>query len=73
MTVKEQLQVHDNMLRSITRTLKGVTDGLDRLTNTVIAHDAQIDALIAMSEENARNWKNLERQWQAYLKTLPRN
>ncbi|MSV28154.1 MAG: hypothetical protein EXQ52_05350 [Bryobacterales bacterium] len=66
MKTKEQLQVHADLLGSVTR-------GLDRLTSTVTAHDAQIEALMAMSEENARNWKNLERQWQVYLNTLPRN
>jgi hypothetical protein len=65
-TTEEQLQSHADLLGSISRSL-------DRLANTVIAHDAQIDALIIISEENARNWKNLERQWQAYLNTLPRN
>jgi hypothetical protein len=53
---------------------------IDRLTGivealgaTVVAHDNQIEALIAISEKNARNWENLERQWQAYLNTLPRH
>ena len=45
---------------------------VDALASTVVAHDNQIEALIRISEESARNWKNLERQWQAYLNTLPR-
>jgi hypothetical protein len=49
--------------------LKGIVDAL---AITVVAHDNQIEALIAISEKNARNWENLERQWQAYLNTLPR-
>jgi len=73
MTIKEQLQAHDRMLGSIIQTLKGLSDRLDRLTDSVIAHDAQIDALIEISEKNARNWENLERQWQAYLNTLRHN
>ena len=57
MTIKEQLQAHDRMLGSIIQTLKGLSDRLDRLTDSVIAHDAQIDALIEISEKNARNWE----------------
>jgi len=66
MTTEEQLKAHADLLGSVSRTL-------EQLTNTVIAHDAQIEQLIEISQENARNWKSLERQWQAYLNTLPRN
>ena len=47
-------------------------DSLATQQRQIAAHDAQIDALLKISEENARNWKNLERQWQAYINTLPR-
>jgi hypothetical protein len=49
-----------------------LTGIVEALAGTVVAHDNQIEALIQISEENARNWKNLERQWQAYINTLPR-
>ena len=46
---------------------------LKTLAVTVVAHDNQIESLIKISEENARNWEQLRREWQAYLNTLPRN
>jgi hypothetical protein len=49
-----------------------LTGIVEALAGTVVAHDNQIEALIRISEENAQNWKNLERQWQAYINTLPR-
>ena len=52
--------------------LDRLTGIVDALASSVVAHDNQIEALIKISEENARHWKNLERQWQAYLNTLPR-
>jgi hypothetical protein len=36
------------------------------------AHDAQIDALLTLAEKHAESQANLERQWQAYINTLPR-
>lgn len=59
-------------LDRIEKTLEKLTGVVDTLANTVIAHDNQIEALIRISEDNARNWRELERQWQAYLNTLPR-
>jgi hypothetical protein len=57
-----------------------IDERMDRLTGiveslaaTVVAHDDQIEKLLAISEKNAANWERLERQWQAYLNTLPRH
>ena len=52
--------------------LDRLTGIVDALASSVVAHDSRIEALIKISEENALHWKNLERQWQAYLNTLPR-
>ncbi|MEO8372377.1 MAG: hypothetical protein ABI806_24540 [Candidatus Solibacter sp.] len=49
-----------------------IITAMEAMQLNVQAHDAQIDALITISEENAQNWKNLGKQWQAYLNTLPR-
>ncbi|HXB69208.1 MAG TPA: hypothetical protein VNY05_13245 [Candidatus Acidoferrales bacterium] len=57
---------------TIDERLQRLTGIVEALAGTVVAHDNQIDALIKISEENARNWKNLERRWEAYLNTLPR-
>ena len=73
MTIDERLE----RLSGIVETLAGAVTAHD---SVIEAHDQQIDALIKLSEENARNWKILERQlqdlsrqWQAYINTLPRN
>ena len=57
-----------------------IDERMDRLTGivealaaSVVAHDDQLDKLLVISEKNAANWDRLERQWQAYLNTLPRN
>jgi rRNA pseudouridine-1189 N-methylase Emg1 (Nep1/Mra1 family) len=57
--------------------LTGIVEGL---ANTVVAHDNQIESLIQVAEKNLReilelkeSMRLLERQWQAYLSTLPRN
>ena len=57
---------------TIEERMERLTGIVEALAGTVVAHDNQIEALIRISEENAQNWKNLERQWQAYINTLPR-
>ncbi|MGA3099328.1 MAG: hypothetical protein ABSF25_22950 [Bryobacteraceae bacterium] len=63
---------HDNRIEAHTRQIGAIVDLAATQQRQIAAHDAQIDALLKISEENARNWKNLERQWQAYINTLPR-
>ena len=43
---------------------------VEGLAATVVAHDNQIEALITISEENARNWKSLEKQWQGGSRSI---
>jgi hypothetical protein len=45
---------------------------VNTLANSVVAHDAQIGALISTAERHERIWQDLQQQWQAYLNTLPR-
>jgi ABC-type transporter Mla subunit MlaD len=66
--------------------LERVSDNLDRLTTivdtlaaTVVAHDNQLDALLKIVEKHcaqiAAQGEQIaatERQWQAYINTLPR-
>jgi hypothetical protein len=80
MTTNEQL----DRLAGIVASLSGAVVAHD---DKIEAHDRQIEALITigeqqsqrldkllvLTEQNAENWKNLERQWQAYLNTLPRH
>ena len=53
--------------------LDRLTGIVESLASTVVTHDNQIEALLAISERNARNWEDLERQWQAYLRTLSKH
>jgi predicted nucleic acid-binding Zn-ribbon protein len=66
MTVEEQLEK-----------LTGIVDSL---AGTVVAHDNQIEALIQIVEKHHAQIASdrertaaLERQWQAYINTLPRH
>ena len=52
---------------------------LDALTNitrelsiTASKHSRQIEALIIMAEKHEKTWQDLQRQWQAYINTLPK-
>ena len=72
MTTEEKLdRVADNLsnLASVVNTLAG----------SIVAHDNQIEALIRVVEKNSaqiaaqgEQIAALERQWQAYVNTLPR-
>jgi ABC-type transporter Mla subunit MlaD len=52
--------------------LQRLTNILDSLAGTVVAHDAQIEKLIEAAEKHQAQLVNLEKQWQAYINTLPR-
>jgi len=59
--------------------LDRLTGIVDALANTVVAHDNQIEQLIKISEiqggridDLAKAVAVLERQWQAYINTLPK-
>ena len=49
-----------------------LTGIVETLANTVVAHDHQIEGLIKVAEKQAAQIASLERQWQAYINTLPR-
>jgi hypothetical protein len=60
--------------------LDRLTGIVDTLPSTVVAHDNQIEGLIAVAERNAKQIQalaeqvaNTERQWQAYITRLPSN
>jgi thioesterase domain-containing protein len=64
-TVEEKLdRVADNLDR-----LVGVVNSL---ASSVVAHDNQLETLIQLAEKHDAAIANLERQWQAYINTLPR-
>jgi chromosome segregation ATPase len=41
------------------------------LKASIAAHDRQIETILKLTEENARNWEQLQREWQAYLRRIP--
>jgi hypothetical protein len=49
-----------------------LTGIVEALAGTVVSHDNQIGALIDVAEKQAAQLAALERQWQAYINTLPR-
>jgi len=46
---------------------------VESLAASVVAHDSQIEALIQLAEKHEAAIANLEKQWQAYINTLPRH
>jgi len=52
--------------------LDRLTGIVESLASTVVAHDNQIEALLRIAEKHEAALANLERQWQAYINTLPR-
>ena len=51
--------------------LDRLTGALESLAASVIAHDNQIEGLIKVAEQHQQQIANLEKQWQAYINTLP--
>jgi hypothetical protein len=52
--------------------LDRITGIVESLAGTVVAHDNQIGQLIQIAEKHEQMWRELQRQWQAYINTLPR-
>jgi methyl-accepting chemotaxis protein len=70
----------DERIDAIAKTLEQTTGVVAALAGTVAAHDRQIGAILtAITDlkttvaENANNWEQLRREWQAYLSTLPKH
>jgi len=64
---------------TIEEKLARLTGIVESLASTVVAHDNQIESLIKVAEqqsaqiaETSRAIAAVERQWQAYINTLPR-
>jgi len=65
MTIDERM----DRLTGIVETLAGSVVAMD---NHIEAHDRQIAALITLAEKHDQALKEMSRQWQAYINTLPR-
>ena len=64
---------------TIEEQLARLTGIVESLASTVVAHDNQIEGLITVAEQHSKQIEQqskqiaaLERQWQAYINTLPR-
>ena len=64
---------------TIEEQLARLTGIVESLATTVVAHDNQIEGLITVAEQHSKQIEQqskqiaaLERQWQAYINTLPR-
>ena len=63
----------DERFDQIALNFEKINDILKPLAETVAAHDDQIEKLLIIAEKHAAEVANLERQWQAYINTLPKN
>lgn len=73
MTIDQRLEALTRNSEIQHESIKRLEGVVSTLATTVVAHDNQIEQLIAVAEENKRQWQDLQRQWQAYLNTLPKN
>jgi hypothetical protein len=80
MTIEEQLKAHTDLIGALAVNLDKLSKTVEVLADNALVHDAQIEALIHIGEKHsarlaeiAEQVANTEKQWQAYLNTLPRN
>ena len=80
MTTEERLDRLTGMVEAQGKNIGDLTVVVNTLATSVVVHDNQIDALIKIAERHEIRLKevteaiaNLEKQWQAYLNTLPRH
>jgi phage shock protein A len=71
-TDQGQESAHDQLIDKILTASKNLLEVAEKHDDQIGALIDRTDALIKASEENNRRWQDLERQWQAYLNTLPR-
>jgi hypothetical protein len=71
---------HDDLIEAHDRQIGAMIDlaatqhsNIGMLKDQIKAHDARIAALLELAEKHAEASANLERQWQAYINTLPRH
>jgi hypothetical protein len=57
---------------TIDEKIERLTGIVESLAGTVVAHDNQIEGLIKVAEQQSSQIASMERRWQAYINTLPR-
>ena len=60
-------------MMTIDEKLERLTGIVESLAGTIVAHDNQLEVLIQVAEKHSAQIAGLERQWQAYINTLPRH
>lgn len=70
----------DERVDRLTTNLESLAGTVNTLAASVVAHDDQIESLIKVDEKTqekisalAEQVANTEKQWQAYINTLPRH
>jgi hypothetical protein len=68
---ENQVNIEDRF-NQIARNFEKVNDILKPLAESIAAHDYQIEKLLEVAEKHNIAIANLEKQWQAYINTLPK-
>jgi uncharacterized protein (DUF3084 family) len=63
----------DERLDRLTGIVESLAASVVARDDQIEAHTRQIGALIELAARHQKQIGNLEKQWQAYIKTLPRN
>jgi len=72
MTVDERLDKLTGIVETLANTVVAHDNQIEALLKIAERHELQIEALFQMAERNEKTWQDLQRQWQAYLNTLPK-
>lgn len=62
----------DERFAQVALNFEKVNDILKPLAASIAAHDYQIEKLLEVAEKHNIAIANLEKQWQAYINTLPK-
>jgi len=63
---------HDHRIESPDAQTEKILEGTENLLEAARLHDGQIGALIERTDALVAEMRQLEKQWQTYLTTLPR-
>jgi chromosome segregation ATPase len=67
-----RIESHDRRIESHDRRIEALLKIAGDQEKGLQGYKLQIEALFQMAERNEKTWQDLQRQWQAYLNTLPK-
>jgi hypothetical protein len=70
MTTEEKLDRLTGIVGHIGEGLDHLTGVVGTLAASIVAHDAQIEGLIQAAEKQKAQLELLQKEWQAYLRTI---